>query len=479
MKAYLFGSIFYEKDIEYNKILLKGIRQAWPGIDIFAPQEAPFNDKKTFASPKQIFEGDYNRLKEVDLLIGCLDSDLPPIGSTAEAGIFCELAKNNPNKKMIVLHTDTRDAYKTNSEEKFEDASNNQCHSQTSYFNLFLTGVIEQCGVIVGTKEQLFEYVRELYTEYLKTTKISGIYMITNRVNNKKYIGQSTNVVRRLNSHRWVKSENPQAINIAIQKYGIENFTFEILEECDESDLEVREKYWCNEVYECSTYSPYGYNIAPAGGAYKNGGIVVTCYNLQGEKIKTYPSIKAAAQELKCNPHAIEQALDNYTRSSQNMLWCTGIKETCVPANINSHHGAYKKVDVYDENLNFIHTYETITEAAKAHNCNLTGAYVSYSNPGLRCKYLYFVPHGTKPCKKLAKQIKKIYCYNKDTRAFIKEYKSAKEAAKALHGDQSHLAETCKGKKYYAYGYIWSYLKYEIIPADFKNINIEYWNNNK
>ena len=69
------------------------------------------------------------------------------------------MAQHDPSKHMIVLHTDTRDGYKTASIEKFFDMQDNQCHSQMNYFNLFTAGVIENCGTIVGTKEQLFEYV--------------------------------------------------------------------------------------------------------------------------------------------------------------------------------------------------------------------------------------------------------------------------------------------------------------------------------
>lgn len=134
---------------------------------------------------------------------------MPPIGSVTEAGIFCAMAQSDPSKFMIVLHTDTREGAKTASPEKYYDLEDNQCHSQMNYFNLFTAGAIENCGVIVSTKEQLAEYVREMYYEYLRNNHFAGIYMITNRINNKRYIGQSKDVPERLNSHRWVKTDNP------------------------------------------------------------------------------------------------------------------------------------------------------------------------------------------------------------------------------------------------------------------------------
>lgn len=481
MKAYLFGSIFYEKDIEYNKILLKGIRQAWPGIDIYAPQEAPFNDKRTCADTTAIFQGDYNRLKETDLLIGCLDGDIPPIGSVTEAGLFCEMAQHDPNKHIIVLHTDTRDGYKTASIEKYYDLQDNQCHSQMNYFNLFTAGVIESCGAIVGTKEQLFEYVNQLYNNYLRDNHYPGIYLITNRINNKQYIGYGKDVLDRLNSHRWVSSTNPQAIDEAIQKYGIENFTFEILEKCEsELILPEREKYWCNDVFNCTTYVPYGYNVAPAGGAYQNHGKIISSYTLEGNLIKTYPSILAAAREFKCNPHTISQALDQNNKTSNNMLWCTGFSAYCK-AYTKLPHGDSKAVDVYDKKGNFIHTYPSLSAAAKIHNVNLNRASASYNDPGHnKAGGLYFVPAGLKLNITLNKISKTIYYYNKQNRKYIGSFESAAVASKELNLDASSIGKTAKGKRYYCGDYIWSYMKFDnIIPADYKILNQEYWENNK
>ena len=53
------------------------------------------------------------------------------------------------------------------------------------------------------------------------------IYKITNKINNKIYIGQTNNIKRRFNSH---KNNKRSVISKAINKYGVENFTFEIIE---------------------------------------------------------------------------------------------------------------------------------------------------------------------------------------------------------------------------------------------------------
>lgn len=76
-----------------------------------------------------------------------------------------------------------------------------------------------------------------------------GIYKIENLLNHKCYIGQSKNIEKRLNRH---KNEpfNPDSHSYdyplyrAIRKYGIENFSFEVLEECLVSELNEKEIFY-------------------------------------------------------------------------------------------------------------------------------------------------------------------------------------------------------------------------------------------
>ena len=59
----------------------------------------------------------------------------------------------------------------------------------------------------------------------------SGIYKITNKINNKVYIGQSVNIEERWDYHKAVCHWNSQsALYRAFKKYGIENFDFQVIE---------------------------------------------------------------------------------------------------------------------------------------------------------------------------------------------------------------------------------------------------------
>lgn len=90
---------------------------------------------------------------------------------------------------------------------------------------------------------------------------VSGIYKITNLENQMSYIGQSVNIKDRFRTHikRGLGAETGSGNNKiykAMQDFGVQNFSFEILEECPKDKLNEEERYWIN--YFKS--QDYGYN---------------------------------------------------------------------------------------------------------------------------------------------------------------------------------------------------------------------------
>ena len=98
----------------------------------------------------------------------------------------------------------------------------------------------------------------------------TGIYKFENAINGHIYIGQSTCIERRFQQHIYdanhLETRRTTGIDVAINKYGIENFDFSIIELCDIEMLNEREIYWI-EFYD--SYNN-GYNRS-IGGKSLNG----------------------------------------------------------------------------------------------------------------------------------------------------------------------------------------------------------------
>jgi group I intron endonuclease len=70
-----------------------------------------------------------------------------------------------------------------------------------------------------------------------------GIYKITKIENRKSYIGKSNDIERRFKEHQTKGKTSRIPLDEAIEKYGINAFTYEIIEECSLDKLNEREQY--------------------------------------------------------------------------------------------------------------------------------------------------------------------------------------------------------------------------------------------
>jgi len=91
------------------------------------------------------------------------------------------------------------------------------------------------------------------------------IYLITNKINDKKYVGQTRSTIKkRINQH--CEKRNKTVIGNAIKKYGKQNFDVEIVaegsflqEETNNLEIEYIKRY--------NSIVPYGYNVETGGNA--------------------------------------------------------------------------------------------------------------------------------------------------------------------------------------------------------------------
>ena len=176
-------------------------------------------------------------------------------------------------------------------------------------------------------------------------TKISGIYTITNILNNKIYVGYSNNIEKRYKIHLKLLKENKHhsiKLQYAWNKYEEKNFKFEVLEECSENLMVALEHYWCTILKTHS--SKYGYNIRPTNpynsssnfnesskirlqesikisNKWKLKRLIILQYDLEGNFIKEWESINKAAKFLNICIGNISKCINN---KNNNKNYCSG-----------------------------------------------------------------------------------------------------------------------------------------------------------
>jgi group I intron endonuclease len=228
-----------------------------------------------------------------------------------------------------------------------------------------------------------------------------GIYKITNP-NNNSYIGQSRDIEHRFyyykTSNNWIKEQ--RKLYNSLQKYGIENHNFEIIEECSEDIINEREIYWINY-----------YNCVDKGLNLKYGG-------LGGKHSEeTKQNISKALMGKKQSKETIE-------KRSQSLK---GLKRSDYTKQLMSESGKNKEITWGDK----------ISEAKK--------------------KSTY--RHPKEIMEKIAKyNSKPIEQYNSKG-ILLNTFPSAKDAMKQTGIKNDNISQNLRGKSKSAGGFIWKYKK--------------------
>jgi|WetSurMetagenome_2_1015567.scaffolds.fasta_scaffold511614_1 group I intron endonuclease len=195
--------------------------------------------------------------------------------------------------------------------------------------------------------------------EFKKANIQSVIYKIENIINNKVYVGKSRNIVKRLNQYKYnlkVKSLINQHLLASIEKYGIENFIFSIIEEVEESRLNNREIYWIGR-YD-STNTEKGYNKTSGG-----DGMSATL-EIRLKISNTLLNVKHSDERRKneslshMGVKLSAEHIENIRKSQIDRFKDNKEREKCGIA-------LRKVVFQYDKNNMFIKEWESIREASR------------------------------------------------------------------------------------------------------------------
>lgn len=162
------------------------------------------------------------------------------------------------------------------------------------------------------------------------------IYKITCIANNKVYIGQTFNFKQRMCYHKTYLKRNShtnQYLQRAYNKYGKDSFVFEIVEICQSKEIiNEREIYWINYYQSCEDI--FGFNIQLGGhDRPSERGLLhlrekamqqnkrVMQFDLEGNKLAEFESIKLAAKTMMCTSSEIVRACKRELIEVKNFQW--------------------------------------------------------------------------------------------------------------------------------------------------------------
>lgn len=196
-----------------------------------------------------------------------------------------------------------------------------------------------------------------------------GIYKITNKVTGKSYIGRSIHIEKRWKEH--LQGKGSVLLHQNFGQYGINNFTFEILELCNEELLNQKEEFW---IKHFDTYNN-GYN-QNSGGDNVEHAVKVTkksvyCYDLNGRFMKEYDSLCEAERQTGIGNSLISRAIKTNGRT-KNYQWRDHYLDQ-IPVYIrNTNAGSIqikgkkiKAVEQYTLDGKLINSYISISQASK------------------------------------------------------------------------------------------------------------------
>lgn len=149
------------------------------------------------------------------------------------------------------------------------------------------------------------------------------IYVLTNSITGKRYVGQTKDIARRILEHS--KGKEPFAIGRAVAKYGWQVFSLEILELCSEDNLNGAETAW---IARLGTLAPNGYNLNTGGGQGRTVTEEVRARISEATRLGLTPDVIAnRATKIRGRPKSAEwrKAMSEKQKNPENVARITAL----------------------------------------------------------------------------------------------------------------------------------------------------------
>lgn len=300
--------------------------------------------------------------------------------------------------------------------------------------------------------------------------KICGIYCIENKINGKRYIGQSVNIYRRWSNHISVLNNNyhfNDHLQKAWVKYGEAAFVFSILEKCSKEDLNTREKYWIEHYDSFNS----GYNLTIGG----DGTLGSICSEEKKAKISKAKIGKKLTEEQKQRVSKGLLNSPNVLRGENHPYFQRKLNDTEILRlrnGIKQYYEENNHTPPWSKKVICVTTgkiFDTMTKGAAEYNikapanisscCSHKREFAGELPDGTRLQWEWYVDGKTYDKKE------QVYRSNKErpiiqydlNHNYIREWKSAKECCDNTGISRSKICNVCKGQRRQTGGYIFEY----------------------
>lgn len=305
-----------------------------------------------------------------------------------------------------------------------------------------------------------------------------GIYKIENKINGKVYIGQSIDIARRWREHKCSIHKIDAPLYRAMIKYGLENFTFEVLEECKANELDIKEIDYIIEYN--SFYN--GYNQTTGGESSTCSRVALRISEIKRDLKESKMSSQEIMDKYSICKNSLSMINTGKTYHDDNESYPLRSNKTinhCVDCGKEISYDAIRCRQCYNIHHRLVERpqpNDLITEIATSSFVAVGKKYgvsdkaivkwcKEYGLPTLKKDIVeYYNTNILKLEKPVAKKktILKgriLQCDKENHDIIINIYESTYDAARQL-GNQNyykHIGEVCRGVRKSAYGYFWRY----------------------